>query len=125
MPPDSIPAEFASLYEVERARVLRKRALAYCAIVVGFLLLKVPRSVLTALAATGEMARGAIVELTSDAAIMLLHVGAFGFLLGVKRSRESIVRAMSWVVAVACTIAILATPPHRQHHLHQGCTDDL
>lgn len=110
MPPDSIPAEFASLYEVERARVLRKRALAYCAIVVGFLLLKVPRSVLTALAATGDGARGAVVELISDAAIMLLHVGAFGFLLGVKRSRETIVRAMSWVVAIACTIAILATP---------------
>lgn len=110
MPPDSIPAEFASLYEVERARVLRKRALAYCAIVVGFLLLKVPRSVLTALAATGDGARGAVVELVSDAAIMLLHVGAFGFLLGVKRSRETIVRAMSWVVAIACTIAILATP---------------
>ncbi len=110
MPPDSIPAEFASLYETERARVLRKRSLMYCGIVVAFLMLKVPRSIMDVLAKTGEAARGAAVELGSDAAIMLLHVGAFGFLLGVRRSRETIVRAMSWVIAIACTIAILATP---------------
>ena len=110
MLPDSIPAEFAALYDTERARVLRKRSLAYCAIVVAFLLLKVPRGVLDILTQSGGSARGASVELGSDAAILLLHVGTFGFLLGVKRSRETIVRAMSWVIAIACTIAILATP---------------
>ncbi len=108
MPPDFIPAEFASLYETERARTLRKRALWYCAIAVGFFLLKLPRAIIMALAAKSFIGPG--VQLFSDLAIMALHLWTLIYLARHPRTRESLVHLMSWVIGSACVIAILATP---------------
>ncbi|MCW5768802.1 MAG: SpoIIE family protein phosphatase [Phycisphaeraceae bacterium] len=108
MPPDTIPKEFVSLYESERARTLRTRAIWYCAIAVGYLLLKLPRGIMGALAS--ERFIGPWAQVVSDAAILLLHAGTLVYLAWRARTRESLVHVMSWVIVGACIIAIIATP---------------
>lgn len=96
------------MYESERARVLRTRAIWYCAIIVAFLALNLPRAIMSAMAS--ESFIGAAAQAASDAAILLLHLGTLIFLARAPRTRETLVHVMSWVIVAACTIAILATP---------------
>lgn len=104
-----IPHEFLSLYEHERARVLRKRAVWYCLILIVVLGLSFLGGVRT-LMPGGRHAPSAQLEAVADLAMFLLHAGALVYLLRRVRSRESLVRVMSAVVILTCSIAILTTP---------------
>lgn len=96
------------MYESERARVLRTRAIWYCGIIVAFLALKLPRAIMSALASESFIGAGA--QAASDGAILLLHLGTLIFLARAPRTRGALVHVMSWIIVGTCTIAILATP---------------
>lgn len=110
-PASAIPAEFARQYEAERARVLRRRAVIYCKVVIGLILFSVAATVWDLfLPYTGDSRVEQVVGLVFDGMYLFVHFGAIALLKRDPPSRQRVITIMTWLIFVIGSTTIISTP---------------
>jgi hypothetical protein len=109
----AIPAEFVPRYEAERARLLRRRLLWYCALALGLIALSAftNYSELTdRLPATQADRQFIILDLTADLILIIFHIAALAYAASRQLDRPRLVGLVSWLIVLSGTVSILSAP---------------
>lgn len=107
-----IPQEFLELYDAERARVLHRRAIAYCSTILGMVAVSWSVTAIDLLfpAAFDGPPDVTSADVLTDTLYTVVYAAALTDFLRHRRSRAEIVRRFQWTVAVAGLIAVGVTP---------------
>jgi len=105
-----IPAEFTAQYEMERARVLRRRAVWYCFAVFAILALSIGITVIDMFDPTVEQSpQGLALEAIGDVVLVLIHVVGVVLLGRGPVRRGWVVGVVSWMMVLSAATAIVQT----------------
>jgi serine phosphatase RsbU (regulator of sigma subunit) len=105
-----IPVEFASQYEHERARALRRRALWYCVAVFAILTLSIGITVIDMFDPTVEQSpQGLALEAIGDVVLVLIHAVGVVLLARGPARRGWVVGVVSWMMVLSAATAIVQT----------------
>lgn len=110
--PALIPAEFATLFDIERAKVLRRRALWYCLCALSLIGFSIVSTLVDLLNPdTTSTWRDSIIEFVGDWITVALHITAIILLL--RRSpptRARVVAIVSWLIFLTALVVMIYTP---------------
>jgi serine phosphatase RsbU (regulator of sigma subunit) len=116
-PPDlsALDAEVVDRFEQGRGRMLRRRLVWYCCVVLALLAISIVAGSLELAGpptVAGEEYRraGPVLELVGDMALLTLYIAALGYALGGRPGRNRLVQVITWLTILASCVVILVAP---------------